>query len=89
MNRIHAYVSGVVQGVFFRYSTKRKALELNVVGFAKNLDDGRVEVIAEGQENKLKELIAYLHTGPTYAHVTNVEVVWEEPTHEFESFSTR
>ncbi len=86
MKRIHAFVSGRVQGVFFRWETEKFASKLGLKGWAKNLRDGRVEVIAEGEEDKLKELIKYLHKGPTYARVTKVEVNWEKFRNEFDKF---
>lgn len=66
-------VSGRVQGVFFRESTRREAEQLGLTGSATNLDDGRVEVLAWGDEAALDRLHAWLHHGPTMARVTNVE----------------
>lgn len=67
------YVSGKVQGVFFRASTQRKAHSLNLTGHAINLDDGRVEVLACGDESALTELESWLHEGPSGANVSRVE----------------
>lgn len=67
------YVSGMVQGVFFRASTQRKARSLGITGHAINLDDGRVEVLACGDEQALSELERWLHQGPPGASVTGVE----------------
>ncbi len=89
MKRIEAYVSGRVQGVFFRSATRKKALQLNLVGYAKNLDDGRVEVVAEGPKEKLEELITFLHEGSSYSLVKNVDVDWMDPKKEFRDFSIR
>ena len=89
MKRIHAYVSGYVQGVFFRYSAKQKARELNLVGYAKNLSDGRVEVVAEGDENKLIELVNFLNNGPEYAKVENVDLKWSNATNQYKEFSIK
>ncbi|MFX1452115.1 MAG: acylphosphatase [Promethearchaeota archaeon] len=86
MKRIHAFISGRVQGVFYRWETKEFATKLALKGFAKNLRDGRVEVIAEGEEEKLEELIKFLHKGPTYARVTKVELNWEKFKNEFDEF---
>lgn len=66
-------VSGRVQGVFFRESTRREADQLGIRGSATNLRDGRVEVLAWGDESALDLLHAWLHTGPTMARVTSVE----------------
>ncbi|MCS7216104.1 MAG: acylphosphatase [Candidatus Bipolaricaulota bacterium] len=89
MKRVHLFVSGRVQGVFFRAHTRDLAQRLGLTGFVRNLPDGRVEVVAEGPEEKLQELVAFCHRGPPLAHVTGVEVRWEEPTGEFRGFSVR
>ncbi|WP_122047527.1 acylphosphatase [Vibrio atlanticus] len=67
-------VSGVVQCVGFRYHTSRQALDLGISGYAKNLNDGRVEVLAVGEVLKLEKLHAWLNLGPPSATVDNVEV---------------
>lgn len=67
-------VSGRVQGVFFRQSTKQKAVELGVVGFVRNESDGTVTIEAEGDPAALDALIAWCHEGPTYATVERVDV---------------
>ena len=69
---IKALVSGKVQGVFFRQSTRREAQRLGLTGYAINLSDGRVEVIACGAETALEELIEWLRIGPEMAHVDDV-----------------
>lgn len=89
MKRIHACVSGFVQGVFFRYTTKQKARELSLVGYAKNLSDGRVEVVAEGEEINLIELVNFLHKGPEYAKVEKVDVKWSNASNQFKDFSIK
>ena len=66
-------VSGKVQGVFFRASTREQALKLGLRGYAKNLPDGRVEVLAEGDERALNALERWLHVGPPMARVELVE----------------
>ena len=71
---IRALVSGRVQGVFFRDSTRRQARQLGLTGHAINLADGRVEVIACGQQQQLDQLVSWLHRGPEYAVVDRVEV---------------
>jgi acylphosphatase len=89
MKRVHLFVSGRVQGVFFRAHTRDLAQKLGLSGFVRNLPDGRVEVVAEGPEEKLQELIEFCYRGPPLAHVTHVEIHWEEPTGEFRGFSVR
>ena len=66
-------VSGKVQGVFFRASTREQALKLGLRGYAKNLPDGRVEVLAEGEAPTLDALERWLHVGPPMARVETVE----------------
>jgi acylphosphatase len=82
---IHAYVSGRVQGVFFRQSTRQQAQQLAITGSAINLPDGRVEVIACGEPEAVEQLIGYLHQGPPYASVTAVELqdIEVSPPHDF------
>jgi acylphosphatase len=67
-------VSGKVQGVFYRASTAERARALGVTGYAKNLPDGRVEVLACGEEAQVKELIDWLRQGPPAAKVQHVDV---------------
>ena len=78
MKCIHLIVSGRVQGVFFRDSTRRKALELGLNGYAKNLPDGNVEVVAEGKEDKLKYFIEFIKRSPGASKVKNVEFQHKE-----------
>lgn len=73
------FISGRVQGVGFRYFVQKRALELALHGYAKNLDDGRVEVYATGTEDKLSDLAAALHTGPIGADVRGVEQKEDAP----------
>jgi acylphosphatase len=87
--RVHIYVSGHVQGVFFRAHTQEIAQRLNLVGWVKNLDDGRVEIVAEGSDNDLQKLIEWCWQGPPGARVDDVEIKYEEPTEEFKNFEIR
>ncbi|HEX7012150.1 MAG TPA: acylphosphatase [Steroidobacteraceae bacterium] len=73
------YVSGRVQGVFFRASTRQKAAEVGVRGYARNLPDGRVEVLVVGEPPAAQSLIDWLWRGPPSAHVTRVEVIELDP----------
>ena len=72
-------VSGNVQGVFFRDSCRREAERLGLAGRARNLDDGRVEVIAEGPPDAVEGLIEWCRHGPSHADVTGVDVSEEDP----------
>lgn len=67
-------VKGIVQGVCFRYSTAQQARKLNIVGYAKNLADGSVEVLMYGQEAQLQSLIEFVKHGPVNAKVTEVQI---------------
>ena len=86
--RAHVFVSGRVQGVFFRQKTKQRAQSLSVKGWVQNLPDGRVEAVFEGEEDAVKALVEYCHHGPSYARVENVEVNYESYSGEFTGFST-
>lgn len=67
-------VSGRVQGVYFRASARERALALGLAGYARNLADGRVEVVAEGEAGALAQLQRWLHEGPPAARVDSVEI---------------
>lgn len=87
--RVHAIVHGRVQGVNFRYYTQIEAVSLGLTGWVRNMDDGTVETIAEGDSDSLERFVEYLHKGPSSAWVTKVDVTWEETTDEFQSFRIR
>ena len=72
--RIRIKVYGLVQGVFFRFNTKEKAKELGLKGWVKNMEDGSVEILVEGNEEKIKELIEWCKSGPGMARVDKVDV---------------
>ncbi|MEK6942926.1 MAG: acylphosphatase [Nanoarchaeota archaeon] len=78
MGCVHLIVSGKVQGVFFRENTRRKAIEIGLKGYAKNLNDGNVEVVAEGSEKKINELIDFIKNNPGYSKIENVKVSHKE-----------
>jgi len=86
MRRTHVYVSGTVQGVFFRHYTRERALELGITGWVRNLPDGRVEAVFEGEDEAVGEMIAFCRTGPSGADVTGVEIKEENWTGEFKGF---
>jgi len=87
--RAHLFISGWVQGVFFRANTRDKALRYGVKGWVRNLPDGRVEVICEGEREDIQRLIEWCKRGPPGARVEGVEVYWEEYKGEFETFSIK
>ncbi len=82
-------IYGWVQGVFFRDSAQKKAKELKLVGWVSNASDGTVEVLAEGEEEKLKELIKWCYNGPRLAKVDKVDVEWQEATGQFKEFGVK
>ncbi len=84
--RIHLLIKGKVQGVWYRLNTKKKADELGIKGYAKNLPNGDVEVVAEGPKSKLKQLLEYCRRGPELARVDKVEAKWLDPINEFSDF---
>jgi len=79
-------ISGMVQGVYYRSNTKDKALSLGLKGWVRNLLDGRVEVVAEGEEEQLMQLLDYCRDNPGYSRVEDVQSLLEKPTGEFKDF---
>ncbi len=79
MKCAHIIVTGKVQGVFFRDNTRKKAAELGLTGYVKNMPDGDVEIVAEGDENKINELVKFVEKGPGIARVAGVKVKHKEP----------
>lgn len=86
MKRLHAVVSGRVQGVSFRHHTTMRAKEIGVKGWVYNRKDGTVEVVAEGTEAQLKQLEEFLHDGSPNARVESVNSTRQEATGEFHTF---
>ncbi|MBK6517373.1 MAG: acylphosphatase [Polyangiaceae bacterium] len=86
LKQVNLVVRGRVQGVFFRASTQREARRLGLTGWVKNRQDGAVEVCVEGEEEELKELVAWAHHGPTAARVERVDVRWRGYAGEFPDF---
>jgi acylphosphatase len=86
MVRAHVFVSGLVQGVFFRMHTKRMADSLNVTGWVRNLPDGRVEAVFEGRRKEVEKMVEWCKRGPSGAVVKDVNVTWQEYRGEFKNF---
>ena len=84
--RLHAFVSGRVQGVGFRYFVYDHARELRLTGWVRNLQDGRVEVLAEGETEALEALLAQLQTGPGGSKVNDVQTIWSAASGEYDWF---
>lgn len=82
--RAHVFVSGTVQGVSYRASTRDAAREAGVDGWVKNRDDGRVEAVFEGEEDAVEELLEWCHTGSSAAEVNDVETEYGDPEGESE-----
>ena len=84
--RAHIYVSGRVQGVYYRKNARRSALSLGLTGWVRNLPDRRVEAVAEGERDHVEEFLGWCREGPSMAIVRAMEVSWETATGEFETF---
>lgn len=87
--RLFAIVKGRVQGVSFRWYTQQKAQQLGLTGFARNMPDGSVEVLAEGERPVLEALIAFLHEGSPAAQVDDVQVRWGDGAGDLRDFEIR
>ena len=87
--RAHVWISGNVQGVFFRSSLRSQVLLKQAKGWVKNLNDGRVEAVFEGRKETIEELIAYCRKGPPGSVIDDIEVKWEKPTSRFDSFDIK
>ncbi len=85
-SKIKIKVFGYVQGVFFRYTTRKIARNLGLTGYVKNMSDGTVYIEAEGAKDKLNELLEFSKHGPKYARVEKVEYEYSQPTNEFKGF---
>ena len=79
MKCVHLIISGKVQGVFFRANTRQKASDLGLKGYAKNLKDKTVEVVAQGEEKNIDELVIYIKQGPGIAKVNDIKITHKMP----------
>ncbi len=89
MKRIHLFISGYVQGVGFRWYVERSARRINICGFVKNLRDGRVEVVAEGDDNLMKQFLQELKEGSFKGHIEEIKKVEEEYQGEYSNFTIK
>ena len=87
--QLHALVKGHVQGVGFRYYTLKSARGKNLTGWVRNLRDGKVEVLAEGSQDRLNQFIADLRQGPISSDVDHVEVNFSDAVGEFKDFGVK
>ena len=86
---LYAIVHGLVQGVAFRHYTRETARNLSLNGYARNLPDGTVEVLAEGKKDALETLASWLEHGPSHARVEHVDIDWRDPTGKAEPFTIK
>ncbi len=87
--RAHIFVSGSVQGVFFRAETQKMARDSDITGWVKNTKDGRVEAVFEGEKEEIEKIIGWAKKGPSGALVEKVNVIQEEYKGEFKNFEIR
>ena len=87
--RVHIFVNGRVQGVFFRQATKVIAIKNNVTGWVRNLDDGRVEILIEGDDKCIDSVIAWCDCGPANSRVDDIQINYENYLGSFENFEVR
>ena len=86
--RLQVFYSGDIQGVGFRFATKLIAKGLNIDGIARNLPDGRVEVVCEGEETELTEFLEEIKNSHIGHRITNADISWLESKNEFSGFDT-
>lgn len=86
---VEVYVSGRVQGVYFRQFTKETAAHFGLVGYVRNLPDGRVNAVAKGNHENIERFVKQLRTGPRMANVESLDAKWCEPDESFDDFSIR
>ncbi|GAB4397872.1 MAG: acylphosphatase [Anaerolineales bacterium] len=87
--QVHVFVRGLVQGVGFRYFVQRSAVLLDVMGWTRNLPDGRVEIVAEGRRDVLERFLADVQRGPARSRVIDVAVEWGAARGGFDDFGIR
>ena len=85
--RVHIFITGKVQGVFFRQAMKVISIKNSVYGFVRNLNDGRVEAVLEGDDNNVNTVIEWCNSGPANSRVESVEIKNEEPAGLFSNFN--
>ncbi len=84
--RVLLIVRGRVTGVFFRAATQREARRLGITGWVKNRPDGNIEILAEAEEDAIREMVSWAQHGPSAARVDDVDVRWRSYTGEFSDF---
>ncbi|MBI2624838.1 MAG: acylphosphatase [Candidatus Nealsonbacteria bacterium] len=86
--RVHIFVSGRVQGVLFRYTANIRANKLLIKGWIRNLKDGRVEAVFEGEKENIEKMLEWARIGPFFAKVEKIDIEWQEHKGEFNNFKT-
>ena len=89
MVRAHLYISGIVQGVGYRWSCSREAASRGLQGWVRNLPDGRVEALFQGPKGDVEGMIGWCYRGPSGARVSNIDVAYEEAGDELQDFGIR
>ena len=89
MKRAEILVNGLVQGVGYRYFALKNAEELGLKGYTKNLFNGDVYTVVEGEHFEIEDFYDKLKIGPAHAHVKNSSIKWSEPKNEFKRFEVR
>ena len=89
MKGVHVFISGRVQGVFFRAATQRMAKDFNLTGWVRNMVDGRVEAVFEGDDENMDKMLEWCHIGPPAARVEEVLTEEEPYTGEFRDFNIK
>ena len=89
MVQAHIFAHGRVQGVNFRFYVQRKAVELGLNGYVRNLHDGRVEIVAQGLQENVQRLLGYVRGNPGLSQVVKLDIDWEESLGNFSSFHVR
>lgn len=87
--RVHAIISGRVQGIFYRASARSEAVKRSLTGWVKNTVDGKVELIAQGPCHEVEDFLDWCRSGPMLAEVSDVEVDWEEPQDDLAGFEVK
>lgn len=87
--RAHLVIHGMVQGVYFRASTRDEAVRIGVKGWVRNLPDGSVEALFEGEKKKVEAIVGWCYKGPPSARVMKVDLAWETYKGEFGRFDVR
>lgn len=87
--RAHVFISGRVQGVFFRSGTRDEARRAKVFGYVRNLPDGRVEALFEGEKSSVGKMVLWCKDGPPGSQVDHVDTSWEQYTGDYDRFEIR